>query len=1071
MRILAHQFDRLFDQAVKSRGASLQARGAVDVEFSDEATVLASVYLAAGLQEPGLFFQRGALYATCDCARRPYPCAHLWALLLESGDQGLLIRAYYSSQLNIVPFDDFLVRLESNRNPALSEISGALAPPPPVWRTQLDAIGRSNQQAPPRTVPTRQLLYTIQLENTRAGEGLPIALATRELKRDGRTYTKPKPIRPSTNDVAALPDAADREIVTLLRGATPEYGYGYSSHGSWKLPPILAHVLVPKMAATGRLFLEHRDASEPQPATWDAGAPWSLGLKLDRKGAEWALTGYFRRAGAEGEETLPLDELTTTDIDQFVITRDALARMDPVTPMEWLRALRNGGSITVPDGDRDAFLAALFESTSLPPVQLPKELEVTDITTVFIPILKVSKDTNQPRLDLVFRYGDHLAKNSETKRIVFDMEARRLLRRDTAAEQSVRDVLDHLAIPCSDPSGGPHWHALEKNLPSLLTQLASSGWQIDFDGRALRSPGESSLAITTGIDWFDLEGEVDYGGAVARLPALLRALERGEGFVELDDGSYGLLPTDWLSRLRALSGIGDLNGESIRFTRTQTGLLDALLAAQPEVSFDEGFATARARLLSFDGVAPAEQPAGFSGALRDYQRQGLGWLHFLDDFGVGGCLADDMGVGKTIQVLAMLENRRVAGERTAPALVVVPRSLVFNWIDEARRFTPSLRVLDHTGPQRDVAKFAEHDAVLTTYGTVRRDIASLKDVEFDYVVLDEAQAIKNASTDTAKAVRLLRGRRRLAMSGTPVENHLGELWSLFEFLNPGMLGGARVFREAGSALRNPSPETRALLGHALRPYILRRTKGQVAAELPEKTEQTVYCELDRQQRKLYNEMRDFYRASLLSRIDTDGLAKSKMHVLEALLRLRQAACHPGLLDRKRKAEPSAKLDALLGHLESVLEEGHKVLVFSQFTSLLAIVRERLDKEKVAYEYLDGRTRDRQAKVDRFQNDPACPLFLISLKAGGLGLNLTAAEYVFLLDPWWNPAVEAQAIDRAHRIGQTNQVFAYRLIAKDTVEEKVLELQRSKRDLADAIIGADNSLVRGLEREDLELLLS
>jgi SNF2 family DNA or RNA helicase len=304
-----------------------------------------------------------------------------------------------------------------------------------------------------------------------------------------------------------------------------------------------------------------------------------------------------------------------------------------------------------------------------------------------------------------------------------------------------------------------------------------------------------------------------------------------------------------------------------------------------------------------------------------------------------------------------------------------------------------------------------------------------------------------------------------------VENHLGELWSIFEFLNPGMLGAASVLKLAGGSGRNPNEETRRLLAHALRPFILRRTKEQVARELPAKSEQTIFCELEPPQRKLYNELRAHYRSTLLNQVAERGLAKSKIQVLEALLRLRQAACHPGLLDARRRNDPSAKLDVLISRLTEIVEEGHKALVFSQFTSLLAIVRERLDESGIVYEYLDGATRDRQQHVERFQNDSACGLFLISLKAGGLGLNLTSAEYVFLLDPWWNPAVEAQAVDRAHRIGQTRQVFAYRLIARDTVEEKVLELQNTKRELAAAIISEDNSLIRNLQREDLELLLS
>ncbi len=493
------------------------------------------------------------------------------------------------------------------------------------------------------------------------------------------------------------------------------------------------------------------------------------------------------------------------------------------------------------------------------------------------------------------------------------------------------------------------------------------------------------------------------------------------------------------------------------------------------MAVDAGFERVRQELYSFAGLEAADPTADFVGHLRDYQREGLGWLGFLQRFGLGGCLADDMGLGKTVQVLALLESRRdsyARGERQTPrpSLVVVPRSLVFHWKREAARFTPKLQFLDHTGSLR--AKpgehFSDYDVVITTYGTLRRDALEFKAQRFDYCVLDEAQAIKNAGTLSAKAARLLRADHRLAMSGTPVENHLGELWSLFEFLNPGLFGSATVFGRAG---RNPEPATRSLLARALRPFVLRRTKSQVARELPDKTEQTIFCDLEGREKKQYDELRAYYRARLLKDFENGDRSRVKFQALEALLRLRQAACHPGLIDKSKVAEPSAKLDTLMAQLEQVREEGHKALVFSQFTSLLAIVRDRLDRDQVAYSYLDGRTREREARVEEFQNDPNIKLFLISLKAGGLGLNLHAAEYVYLLDPWWNPAVEAQAIDRAHRIGQTRQVFAYRLIARDTVEEKVLELQKSKRDLADAIITADNSLLHNLTREDLELLLS
>ena len=345
----------------------------------------------------------------------------------------------------------------------------------------------------------------------------------------------------------------------------------------------------------------------------------------------------------------------------------------------------------------------------------------------------------------------------------------------------------------------------------------------------------------------------------------------------------------------------------------------------------------------------------------------------------------------------------------------------------------------------------------------------MKEVDFDYVILDEAQAIKNSASQVAKATRLLKARHRIGLSGTPIENHLGDLCSIFEFLNPGMLGRSSAFKLHAADPENV--ETRRVLADGLKPLILRRTKQSVASELPEKLEQTIFCEMGPEQQRLYDEMRAHYRDSLLGIIEDQGLAKSKMHVLEALLRLRQAACHPALLDKSSSAESSAKLDVLIPHIEELIEEGHKTLVFSQFTSMLAIVREHFDKKGIVYEYLDGQTRDRKERVERFQSDEKCGVFLISLKAGGLGLNLTAADYVFILDPWWNPAVETQAIDRAHRVGQTRQVFAYRLICKGTVEEKIAELQKQKRELADAILEQNNSILQDMTADDLKMLLS
>jgi len=739
----------------------------------------------------------------------------------------------------------------------------------------------------------------------------------------------------------------------------------------------------------------------------------------------------------------------------------------------------------------------------VPRLVLPEELRYDEISVSPQPCLRLLNLERKPwqqrdRLSgvLSFNYGGKVVREGDSRSAIVQAETRSIVVRDRTPEQTAAEALGELCLTCqgSNFDTQPVLTLTAKKMPLVVRALVSEGWHVEAEGNIYREPREFRVEVASGIDWFELHGTVDFGEAKANLPELIAALKRGDNSILLGDGTFGLLPEQWLKKYGLLASLGSTQTDHLRFTRSQVGFLDALLASQPEASFDEAYSRARNELQRFEGITAADPPPSFCGELRGYQREGLGWLNFLQQFGFGGCLADDMGLGKTVQVLALLELRRTERERLSrrqskqrkkngskaevndglgPSLVVVPKSLVFNWIQEAARFTPRLRVLDHTGMNRlrTSGHFDDYDLIITTYGTLRRDATQFKDVEFDYVILDEAQAIKNANTESAKAARLLRGDHRLAMSGTPIENHLGELWSLFQFLNPGLLGDASVFKLNTSAARNPDEQVRALLAKALRPYILRRTKQEVAKDLPTKTEQTIYCEMEEVQRKLYDELRDHYRRSLLGLIERDGINKSKIQILEALLRLRQAACHPGLIDKSRKGEPCAKLEVLLPQIREVLDEGHKALVFSQFTSFLAILRERLEGDGIVYEYLDGKTRDRAARVERFQNDSDCKLFLISLKAGGLGLNLTAADYVFLLDPWWNPAVEAQAIDRAHRIGQLQKVFAYRLIARDTVEEKVLELQATKRELADAIINADNSLIRTLRREDLELLLS
>ncbi|MEM7575961.1 MAG: DEAD/DEAH box helicase [Planctomycetota bacterium] len=722
-------------------------------------------------------------------------------------------------------------------------------------------------------------------------------------------------------------------------------------------------------------------------------------------------------------------------------------------------------------------------------------------------------------------------------------DTRKLIRRNFRAEREAIEQTAGLGMRSSTAAADAVLLP-SKHVPTAVSKLLALGWAVFADQKLLRTAGPPALSISSGIDWFELRGDVSFtdengNQQTVALPAILEAARAGRQMVELGDGTQGILPEQWLNEHGLLTAMGELQGDHLRFSASQAALLDALLDDKELAEVDDTFKQAREALRGFDGIHAAQPHQDFQGTLRAYQQHGLGWFTFLRRFGMGGVLADDMGLGKTIQVLAMLQQRRKElGKDAPPSLIVAPRSVVFNWIDEAEKFTPELKLLAYTGPDRaaDLKKLADYDLVVTSFGLMRRDVKKLQPIQFDYVVLDEAQAIKNPSSQSAKAARLLDAKHRLALTGTPVENHLGDLWSIFEYLNPGMLGANARFADlvrgatatiqadhlappsapgkADAALTaeqaaaqdakdakdfdndpddpadddaSPTEEsTKAKasplhqLASALRPFILRRTKAQVLSDLPSKTEQTIACEMEPAQRKVYDDLKTYYRGTLINQLDADGvtanksLGKSAFMVLEALLRLRQAACHPALIDKagiNTQGAPSAKLDALMEMLEEIVAEGQKALVFSQFTSMLGLVKDRFEQRGIRYAYLDGQTRNRRQVVEEFQTDPDLSTFLISLKAGGVGLNLTAAEYVFILDPWWNPAVEAQAIDRTHRIGQTKPVFAYRMICEDTVEQRILELQKRKRDLADAIVGGEENVLSSLTRDDLEQLLA
>ncbi|HHX38442.1 MAG TPA: DEAD/DEAH box helicase family protein [Armatimonadetes bacterium] len=612
-----------------------------------------------------------------------------------------------------------------------------------------------------------------------------------------------------------------------------------------------------------------------------------------------------------------------------------------------------------------------------------------------------------------------------------------------------------------------------------IPRLVEAGYQI-FGEEAITSVRVNrarpllSLSVSSGIDWFDLEAVVKFGELDASWKDVAKAIRRRERYIKLADGSVGMLPADWIERYRRLLGlVGDEAGK-MRVGSHQVTVLDELLRDADDPRVDDEFRRRCERLRDLTRIESQPVPSGFRGELRAYQKAGFDWLHCLHEYGLGGCLADDMGTGKTIQALALLQSLKERGEATAPSLIVMPRSLLFNWQREAARFTPELRTLIYADGQRDqtLAELSEYDVILTTYGVMLRDIEALSSYRFHYAILDESQAIKNPLSQTARAARRLQADHRLALTGTPVENTTLELWSQFAFLNPGLLGSLEFFRkEFALPIENQrNEETASLLRRLVFPFILRRTKAQIATDLPPRTERVVYCEMEPAQRKAYERFRDYYRATLLGLIEEEGMDRARMKVLEGLLRLRQVCNHPRLVDSSFRGS-SGKFSELLELLETLRAEGHKALVFSQFTQMLQLVAEALESREVPYTYLDGSTRDRSARVDEFQTNPDIPFFLISLKAGGFGLNLTAADYVIHIDPWWNPAVEMQAADRAHRIGQEKPVFVYRLIMADSVEEKVLQLQEAKRGLVAQLIQEESGIFKSLDRHDVEVLFS
>jgi SNF2 family DNA or RNA helicase len=661
----------------------------------------------------------------------------------------------------------------------------------------------------------------------------------------------------------------------------------------------------------------------------------------------------------------------------------------------------------------------------------------------------------------------------------------RKFHRDFEWEEGCRDILGELGYFSDDEINfsavseknkrTEDIYAMIETVNQNYTDIIDSGFILTsrLDHRYNLRPVSIEMSSKMDNDWFDLKAIVTIGSWQIPFIRFRKNILEGIREFELPDGSIAILPETWFSRYKNIFEFGKSSEDSLRIHKQHFSLLNDTLYDDARSGLEK-----LEKLLVLDQIPYIDQPAGLNCIMRQYQSEGLNWLKFLQSAGLGGCLADDMGLGKTIQTLALLQHNReniipqeIPENQSDPvlfgnyepkltSLIIMPASLIYNWENEIKKFVPGMKVYCYKGNQRkkSTAWFRNFDIILSSYHTIRQDIDLISLFPFHYIILDESQLIKNPASMLYKTVTRLKSEFKLVLTGTPVENSLTDLWTQLNFVNPGLLGDLSFFRRefAKPIERLGDDEKEVKLRKIIQPFILRRTKEMVANDLPPVTEQTVFCEMTEEQLKLYDEEKSSVRNSILKNIETNGLEKSAIMVLQGLMKLRQLSNHP-IMAYEDYSSGSGKFETVLQNIESVISEGHKILVFSSFVRHLDLYAEELKKKRIPYAMLTGSSIDREKIVNSFQNDQANKIFLISLKAGGVGLNLTAADYVFILDPWWNPASEMQALNRAHRIGQDKSVFVYRYITSNSIEEKIVRLQEKKSRLADAFISSNNPL--------------
>lgn len=777
----------------------------------------------------------------------------------------------------------------------------------------------------------------------------------------------------------------------------------------------------------------------------------------------------------------------------WMLLDDTLYYFDKEIEGKKLQPFLNKRFIAIPKSSEQSyfekFVAPLIEKHNVYAEGFTINTEKYDARPVLKPIY-IEGGTSQ--LQLSFKYAGYIFPYGDGRHISVRMEKTgddylfHRIKRSTTWEKGKMHQLEQLGLKvasslfqnlevASRDDDADHSFSVFEWLNQHHDQLIEQGFELEQpEGQKRYVFGSSKieLVVTENNDWFDINAMVGFGPYRIPFIQLKNHILNHKKEFTLPSGEIAVIPEQWFSQYGNLLHFTEGSNE-LKLRRHHIGLVTDL--AEGEMA-SVTMTRKLQKLTNFDELEDAPMPVNFEGNLRPYQKAGYNWFHFLKQYHFGGCLADDMGLGKTIQTLSLLQKHKEDTENAggkATSLVIMPTSLIYNWLNEARKFAPQLRLMVHTGTMRyrNADVFANYDVVITTYGISRIDIEMFKGFFFDYVILDESQNIKNPSSKSYQAVKQLKSRFKLILSGTPVENSVNDLWTQMSFINPGLLGAQQFFQnEFVTPIEKKKDEDKARKLQALiKPFVLRRTKEQVATELPPKTENLFYSQMTEEQSSVYEEIKSEYRNELLKSLEDGTFAKTQIQVLQGLIKLRQIANHPIMIDKDYEGD-SGKFEDVVHTLNNVLDGGHKVLIFSQFVKQLSIYRDHFDRVGIPYVYLDGATQNRGDVVKQFQEDEKTRVFLISIKAGGVGLNLTEADYVFILDPWWNPAVEQQAIDRTHRIGQTKNVFIYKFITKDSVEEKILALQQRKLSLSRALITTEESFIKSLTAEDIKEIL-